>query len=68
MNINFVLCCQLYPDGDHHLTDDRIHLYKTMEDFFAKCFQLEDEEDQESLELPITKVIKGGKRIITGED
>ena len=31
-----------------------------MEDFFAKCFQVEDEDDDDDI-LPITKVIKGGK-------
>jgi hypothetical protein len=57
---------QIYPGADHSFADDKLHFAKTMEDFFSKCFQLEDEESQ--IELPITKVIKGGKRIISGED
>ncbi|XP_015786539.1 inactive dipeptidyl peptidase 10 [Tetranychus urticae] len=59
---------QLYPDGEHSLYDEQFHLYKTMEDFFARCFQSRDDQDEEEMELPITKVIKGGKKIITGEE
>lgn len=29
-----------------------------MEDFFAKCFQVEADDDEDDL-IPITKVIKG---------
>jgi acetyl esterase/lipase len=65
-NIPFRL--QLYPDGDHSLLDEQLHLYKTMEEFFAKCFQLEDEQNEDIIELPITRVIKGGRRIITNDD
>lgn len=38
-----------------------MHFYRTMEDFFAKCFQVEEEEDEDDI-LPITKVIKGRVR------
>ena len=37
-----------------------------MEEFFAKCFQLED-NNEDMIELPLTRVIKGGKRIITDD-
>lgn len=52
---------QLYPDSGSLETWDlvvRYHFYRTMEDFFAKCFQVEDEEEEDDI-LPITKVIKG---------
>ena len=64
-NIPFRL--QLYPDGDHSLLEEQVHLYKTMEEFFAKCFQL-TEDNEDIIELPITRVIKGGRRIITADD
>ena len=35
----------------------RLHFYRTMEDFFAKCFQVEEDAEEEL--LPITKVLKG---------
>ncbi|KPM06662.1 dipeptidyl peptidase-like protein 1 [Sarcoptes scabiei] len=52
---------QLYPDSGSLETWDliiRYHFYRTMEDFFAKCFQVEGEDDDDEL-IPITKVIKG---------
>lgn len=59
---------QLYPDAEHSLFDEQLHLYRTMEDFFARCFKSRDEQDEDEMELPITRVIKGGKKIITGEE
>ncbi|XP_074599103.1 inactive dipeptidyl peptidase 10-like [Brevipalpus obovatus] len=59
---------QLYPDADHSLFEERLHLYRTMEDFFARCFKSRDEQDEEEMDLPITRVIKGGKKIIIGDE
>lgn len=66
LNITFslFLLTQLYPDSGSLETWDqlvRMHFYRTMEDFFAKCFQVEEEEDEDDI-LPITKVIKGRVR------
>lgn len=36
----------------------RYHFYRTMEEFFARCFQVEEESEEDEI-LPITKVIKG---------
>ncbi|KAH7646532.1 inactive dipeptidyl peptidase 10 isoform X2 [Dermatophagoides farinae] len=52
---------QFYPDSGSLETWDlmiRYHFYRTMEDFFAKCFQVEADDDEDDL-IPITKVIKG---------
>jgi len=59
---------QIYPDGDHSLYEERFHLHRAMEEFFAACFQVEDDEDIKFVDLPLTKVIKGGKRIIGASD
>lgn len=58
---------QIYPDGDHSLLHEQYHLYKTMEDHFAKCFNLVN-ADEDIIELPITRVIKGGKQRIITDD
>ncbi|XP_054168267.1 dipeptidyl aminopeptidase-like protein 6 [Oppia nitens] len=52
---------QLYPDSDLIESWDqsvRRHFYLTMEDFFAKCFQVEDEEEESIISL--TSVFKKG--------
>lgn len=35
----------------------RYHFYRTLEDFFAKCFQVEEDDKEE--DILITKVDKG---------
>lgn len=35
-----------------------------MEDFFAGCFKVEDDEDQRFLDKSVTTVLKGGKKMI----
>ena len=50
----------MYPDSGIIESWDilvRLHFYRTMEDFFAKCFQVEEEEEEDL--LPITRVLKG---------
>jgi len=59
---------QIYPDGDHSLYRERVHFHHVMEDFFASCFKIEDDEDERLAELPLTKVLKGSKRILGGGD
>lgn len=59
--ISFLLLPQLYPDSGSLETWDllvRYHFYRTMEDFFANCFQVEGDDEDDEI-LPITKVIKG---------
>jgi hypothetical protein len=60
----FFLSVKLYPDSGIFESWDilvRLHFYRTMEDFFAKCFQVEEQETEDDI-LPITKVIKGVKK------
>jgi hypothetical protein len=59
---------QLYPDGDHSLWRERMHFHQVMEDLFAGCFKYEDDEDERFADIPLNKVIKGGKRILGGTD
>lgn len=56
----------MYPDGEHSLYRERYHLHQVMEELFAACFKVEDDEDDRLGDMPLTKVLKGGKRIITG--
>lgn len=58
------LCLQLYPDGDNSLYRERMHLHQVIEDLFVSCFRIEDEEDEKYSELPLNKMVKGGKKIL----
>lgn len=53
----------MYPDGDHSLYRERTHLHQVIEELFVGCFRIEDEEDEKYSDLPLNKVVKGGKKI-----
>ena len=41
-----------------------MHLHQVIEDLFVSCFRIEDEEDEKYSEMPLNKMVKGGKKIL----